>query len=338
MMLLENFHFLRPAWLLLAPVVVWIWRLDRTHQDPLRGWRALIHGELLAAMTVHAQPAAAPESHGFWGRLRAWVEHLRSVSLLAAGLIAVLALAGPAWQLEPSPFADDLAPLMLVLHAGESMNSADLLPSRMERARLKAADLTAERPGLPLGLIAYAGTAHLVLPPTRDTAIVATLAAEIEPTVMPRPGNDLPAALRLAAKTLGEAGGSIVVLADSAPSLDEAAWRRVRDDCPHTIQFLSVTPARTSDNRSADRGGADQASLEQAAAALGARVAALTPDSTDVRTLVRRAASAPVTITSAADGARWSEAGWWLVPVLALFSLASFRRERGEAERKRTSE
>ena len=49
---LEHFHFLRPAWLLLVPVVVWIWWLVRTRQDPLRGWRAWMDRDLLAALTV----------------------------------------------------------------------------------------------------------------------------------------------------------------------------------------------------------------------------------------------------------------------------------------------
>ena len=37
-----DFHFIRPAWLLLAPLVVWLWLRVRKSQDPLRGWRAVI--------------------------------------------------------------------------------------------------------------------------------------------------------------------------------------------------------------------------------------------------------------------------------------------------------
>ena len=45
------FHFLRPAWLLLIPVAVWIWwRMCRQH-DPLRGWRAVMQRPLLNALT-----------------------------------------------------------------------------------------------------------------------------------------------------------------------------------------------------------------------------------------------------------------------------------------------
>ena len=196
---LADFHFIRPAWLLLAPVVIGIWWLARQSQDPLRGWRAMMDPELLAALTV-----------GRAGRDR-W----RGAGLLAAWLLAVVAAAGPTWRPEPSPFADDPVPIMLVLKANETMEQADLMPNRMERARLKVADLAAERKGQPLGLVTYAGTAHLVLPPTRDTSLVATMAAEISPEIMPKEGDDLAGALQVAARTLGDKGGSIVVFADT---------------------------------------------------------------------------------------------------------------------------
>ena len=173
------------------------------------------------------------------------MDRWRGSRLLAAWLTAVVAIAGPTWRPEPSPFADDPVPVMLVLYAGESMNLADLAPSRMERARLKIADFAAERKGQPLGLIAYSGSAHLVLPPTRDTSVVAAMAAEIGPDVMPRPGNDLAAALRLAARTLGESGGSIVVLADAAPSGNELVWREFRNETSWPVHFLAVARADT---------------------------------------------------------------------------------------------
>ncbi len=51
MSFLGDFHFIRPAWLLLVPVVVAIWWLARQSQDPLRGWRAVMDRELLDAIS-----------------------------------------------------------------------------------------------------------------------------------------------------------------------------------------------------------------------------------------------------------------------------------------------
>jgi Ca-activated chloride channel family protein len=196
------------------------------------------------------------------------------------------------------------------------MNRADLAPSRMERARLKIADFAAERRGQPLGLVVYAGSAHLVLPPTRDTAVVAAMAAELGPAVMPRPGNDLDAALRLATRALGEFGGSIVVLTDSAPMGDESVWRAYRKEYSWPIHFLALARPDTP----------EWDALKGAAASLGASLTRLTPDSADVLSLVRRTAQAPVAVKAGGEGTRWEEAGWWLVPLLALLALVPFRR------------
>lgn len=312
---LEHFHFLRPAWLLLLPAIVWLWWRVRAQQDALCGWREWMDRDLLAAQTVGQRERggngdAAPD----WkvGKLF----RQSGLGLLTAWLLAVVAVAGPSWRPEPSPFADDPVPVMVLLYAGETMKLADLTPSRMERARLKIADFAAQRRGQPLGLIAYAGSAHLVLPPTRDTQVVSAMAAELGPGVMPRPGNDLPAALLLAARTLGEPGGSVVVLADTAPTLDESVWRSFRQEYGWPVHFLAVARPDTPEWNG----------LKVAAAALGASLTQMTPDSADVLGLVRRTANAPVAVKAAGEGTRWEEAGWWLVPLLALFSLAAFRR------------
>ena len=306
----EHFHFLRPAWLLLLPVIGWLWWRVRRQQDPLRGWRGWMDGDLLAAMTVGGQgrqsDAVSHTAHGFGSG---------GFGLLAGWLMAAVAIAGPTWRPEPSPFADDPVPVMLVLNAGETMNQSDLAPSRMERARLKIADFAAERRGQPLGLVAYAGSAHLVLPPTRDTSVVASMAAELGPAIMPRQGNDLAGALRLAARALGEAGGSIVVLTDTAPAGDESFWRAYRQDLGWPVHFLAVARPDTP----------EWDGLRSTAAALGASLTRLTPDAADVLSLVRRTAQAPVMVKTAGEGS-WEEAGWWLVPLLALLALAPFRR------------
>ena len=308
---LEHFHFLRPAWLLILPVIGWLWWRVRRQQDPLRGWRGWMDGDLLAAMTVAGQgrqsDAVSRTAHGFGSG---------GFGLFAAWLMAAVAIAGPSWRPEPSPFADDPVPVMLVLNAGESMNQSDLAPSRLERARLKIADFAAERRGQPLGLVAYAGSAHLVLPPTRDTSVVASMAAELGPAIMPQPGNDLAGALRLAARVLGESGGSIVVLTDSAPMGDESVWRAYREDHVWPVHFLAVARPDTP----------EWDGLRNVAASLGVSLTRLTPDSADVLSLVRRTAQAPVVVETAGEGTRWEEAGWWLVPLLALLALAPFRR------------
>jgi Ca-activated chloride channel family protein len=303
MSFLADFHFIRPAWLLLIPIVVAVWWMERRSGDPLRGWRGLMDPDLLAAMTVGDNAGS----------------RRRGIGILAAWLMAGIAIAGPTWRLEPSPFADDPVPVMLVLRAGETMNQSDLLPTRMERARLKVADFASARLGQPSGLVAYAGSAHLVLPPTRDTDVVTTMSAEIAPEIMPKPGDDLAIALRLAARTFGDTGGSMVIVTDTVAPGNDASLAGFRAESSLPVHFLAIARSGTP----------ELDSIRRAARSMRSSVTVMTADSADINALVRKTAGVSVS-TSQEDGVRWAETGWWLTPLLALFSLSTFRRLRDD--------
>ncbi|WP_193215028.1 vWA domain-containing protein [Luteolibacter marinus] len=292
-----NFHFLRPAALLLVPVGALLWAWWRRRADPLRGWRDQIDRDLLQALRTDGEHRTS--LHGF--------------ALPLGWLLAALAVAGPTWKPEPSPFADDASPLVVLLKADLTMDATDPAPSRIERAGLKLADLAQARRGQPLGLIAYAGSAHLVLPPTRDTAIVAGMAAEISPSIMPVPGDRLDLALARARDLLAGQGGSVLVVADSIDT-DPALLEKPQD---LSIQILAINSP----------GSSQEASTTAAGRSLGATVTALAPDDRDIDAIVRRAARPPVA-RAGEGGTRWQEAGYWLVPVIALLTLAGFRREQ----------
>jgi len=237
--------------------------------------------------------------------------------ILIGWLIAIVAIAGPTWRLEPNPFADDASPLVILLKADASMDQPDPAPARIEHARLKIADLADARQGQPLGLVAYAGSAHLVLPPTRDTAIVASMAAEISRAIMPVPGDRLDLALREAVRVLTEGGqaGSILVMADSVGT-DLYRLESLARELNFPIQFLSIN----------GRDATPDDSLRAAARALKASVESLDIEGRDIATIVRRAANTPVA-RSGEQGGRWEEAGWWLVPLAGLAVLGLFRKE-----------
>ena len=304
--MLANFHFIRPVWLLLLPLATGLWWLWQRYADPLRGWRQQIAPALLHYLVVG--PQAASRGPG--------------VLLLVGWILLIVAIAGPTWRLEPSPFAEDATPLLIVLKAGSSMEQADPPPSRLERARLKIADLAKARMGQPLGLIAYAGSAHLVLPPTRDTAVVTSMAADISPAIMPAPGDRLDLALREAGRILaeGQQGGSIVVVAD-AVATDSQLLYAVQNELSIPVQFLAINSAGSRENKG----------LLAAATALKAKVEPLRIDGSDIAAIVRRAAGASV-LSGDAPSNQWHEAGYWLVPLLGLLVLNGFRREKIEGE------
>jgi Ca-activated chloride channel family protein len=296
----EMFHFLRPAALWLTLPAVALWWLWRRQSDPLAGWRAQIAAPLLQALVVGDTAAHA------W-RVRA---------RLVAWLLAVLALAGPSWRFVPSPLADDASPLLLVMRSGDSMTASDPAPSRLERAQLKIADIAAARRGQPLGLVVYAGSAHLVLPPTRDTAVVAQLAAEIAPSILPEPGDRLDLALAEANRVLAAAdsAGSIVVLADRADTapamLAEAAGR-----LGAPVRFLALC----GEERAAC------ATLDEAAGVLDAKIEDFDVEGHDVDALLRWATRAAALRRDDSEG-QWQDAGYWLLAPIALLALLALWR------------
>ena len=283
---MEQFHFLRPWALALIVPAILLWFTSRSAADSTRRWARVIDPDLLKLLTV--------------GGLSRW--RLLPLYLLLAGwIVATLTIAGPSWQREPSPFADAERPVMIVLRVAPSMMTTDLAPTRLDRARQKIADLLKAHDGMPAGLIAYSGSAHLVLPPTPDHDIVLSLAQSLSPAIMPREGDRLDDAVALADRILkdGGQGGSILVVADSvAPD----QTRKV----PYTL--LAMLPEPTP-----------LPSVE-------ARIVRTTVDDTDIKALSRRLATAAAPPAAPGEGERWQDAGYWLTPLMALLVMGWFRR------------
>ena len=119
-------------------------------------------------------------------RFRVRPIHLTSLAML----LGTLAVAGPTWDRELSPFAEDTAPLVIVLDVSQSMNAVDVQPTRLERAKQKVRDLLELRPGARTALVAYSGSAHTVLPLSDDATMFEAFLDGLDTDVMPRPGDE----------------------------------------------------------------------------------------------------------------------------------------------------
>ncbi|MCW5889870.1 MAG: VWA domain-containing protein [bacterium] len=308
---LAPFHFLRPWWLLALVATVALCTAIRARLDERRAWRGVIAPHLLPHLLTGADRRRGVQP-----------VHL----LLLVGVVATLAVAGPTWRREPSPFGGDEAALVVVLEVTPTMLAEDVQPSRLARAAHKVHDLLAERPGTRTALVAYAGSAHLVLPLTTDAGLVAGFADALSPDVMPVDGEATGEALALADQQLRRAGvpGSILLVTDGVPEGETA--RLGRDHAP--VQILAVgadagTPAPPAGPPAPPL---DRAALGRAAQALDATVTSVTPDDGDVRALARRVQTRLVSPPGApAPGERWHDAGWPLSFVVGALVLVWFR-------------
>jgi Ca-activated chloride channel family protein len=226
----------------------------------------------------------------------------------------VVAIAGPTWKHEPAPFADDVAAIAIVMKVSPSMKTEDVQPSRLARATEKIHDLLKERGDAKTSLIAYAGTAHIIMPPTKDAGIIDTFSEALDPKIMPVEGDVAAEALKLADHTLADAGGgSILWITDSITPEQSAALAAWRKSSRTTVRLLPpLLP------------GAELDAVTTAARSVNASVVRLAADDSDVRELIAAARFANVSGGDA--NRRWAESGYWLTPVLVGFLLPFFRK------------
>jgi len=106
-------------------------------------------------------------------------------------------------------------PLMVVMDVSRSMTATDVDPSRGLLARTIVARIISEADFQVVGLIAVAGEATLVCPPTSDRRALQLALSEL-PRVASAlvGGSDLRAGIALAANTLGGSRGLVVLLSD----------------------------------------------------------------------------------------------------------------------------
>src|ERR1700757_856705 len=96
--------------------------------------------------------------------------HLPAILLVVALLLFTVALAGPTHDVRIPRYR---AVVMLVIDVSQSMRATDVPPNRMAAAQEAAKQFADElTPGINLGLIAYGGTARVLVSPTTDRAKV----------------------------------------------------------------------------------------------------------------------------------------------------------------------
>lgn len=325
---LNNFHFLRPWWLLaLLPllVLVFAW-VRRTRQQS--AWSAAISEPLLAVLLDDSVATTAK-------RLRA--------CLWLAGCLTTLGLAGPAWEKLPQPVERKNDALVIVLDLSLSMFAQDVAPSRLAKARQKIVDALRLRQEGSTGLVAYAGDGHAVVPITDDAPTIENLLSALSPAMMPVLGSRPATGLELARELFRNAGlfeGRILLITDGIKRASEISDFR---DAAFPISIIGVgtrggapipinrrdEPARyfTDELGREIRPGLDESTLIQAAQQSYGRYSSMTISDQDLEI----ALSAPLPTEDASievdrEFDIWADMGFWLCIPLALLMLASFQR------------
>lgn len=128
----------------------------------------------------------------------------RDILLLLALALFGLALARPqlghTWEERPGRGLD----VLFALDTSRSMLAEDVRPNRLERARLAMIDFVDKLDGDRVGLVAFAGEAFLLCPPTQDYEAFRTSLNSVDTDIIPRPGTNIAAAIDEARATFGQ--------------------------------------------------------------------------------------------------------------------------------------
>lgn len=301
------FHFLRPAWLLLLPGLLLLEYLLGNRQqgdDPF-------HGIIAPSLLKHLRLA----------RPRRSLLSPDSALVLLIALLSVV-LAGPSWRQQPSPLAQDNAPLVILMDVSESMKAADVAPSRGERARQKLRDLLARVSDKQVGIIVFAGSAHTVLPLTNDHDIARNYLSGIRPGIAPRTGKFPEYALPSIDRVLATAqrSASVLLITDGVGSNSGVLFKAWCAKSPHQLIVYGMGSPDPEQSTSP----LDERGLQALADDCGAKYIDDSIDTRDIDTIVRSLSDGYNIIDN--EALPWLDGGYPLIFVAMPLALLWFRR------------
>ncbi|VAX05957.1 Aerotolerance protein BatB / Aerotolerance protein BatC [hydrothermal vent metagenome] len=326
---MAEFHFLRPLWFLaLIPLSAILWLLWRRVASSLT-WRAVCDPELLPYLLVGEQ-----------GTIKRWP--VMAVAL--AGLLGIIALAGPAWIKREQPVFREQSALILALDLSRSMDATDIKPSRLTRARHKILDILKQRREGQTALIVYAGTPFVVTPLTDDQATIASQVSSLETGMMPSQGSRPDLAVKQATELLQQAGqnrGDILLVTDGIDPTTTDAIMAAMGGKNHRISLLAIGTKEGAPITLPSGGFLKNSAgeivlpslkskpLQQLAKNSGGRFHAISIDDSDIQYLLApldKQMADNIAPESTLTSDQWQEEGPWLLLLILPLAALTFRR------------
>ncbi|MFV2032011.1 MAG: VWA domain-containing protein, partial [Gammaproteobacteria bacterium] len=328
--MIEQFHFLRPVWLLaLLPLAALLWYLIKGRRMS-RSWQAAVDPALLA--------------HLLSGQVQVRRNWPLAMIILSATL-AIIALAGPVWKKLPQPVFKQQSALVIALDLSRSMDANDIKPSRLMRARLKITDILAARREGQTALIAYAAEAFVVTPLTDDRATINALLPSLSTDIMPTQGSRADRALIQAYQLFENAGirrGDILLVSDGFSQVEiDAMEQQLKQNNNFRLSVLGIGSEQGGPIPLAGGGfmkdasgaiviaGMPLADMRVLARRGGGAYRSISADDQDIRALLKaieisRLAQQAIASDQTAD--IWYEQGPWLILILLPVAALAFRR------------
>lgn len=326
---INNFHFLRPLWLIgFLPLIFLAWGKKGSRNSPM-SWRDQCDEKFLPYLGV-SEIEINSRSHKTW-----------LIVLIVS--LALLALAGPAWQKLPQPVFKKEQARVFVLDMSLTMMATDIVPSRLERAKLKLIDMLDQAKEGQSALVVYADVPYVVSPLTNDAQTISAMVPTLTTDLLPAQGNNTAGAIKRAIALLDQSNvstGSIILIADG---VSEDAADMAAEVVKHNYK-LDILATATQNGAPISLGGSgflkdkrgaivipklDRSAMLAVARAGGGKFVQLRLDDTDTKELMRDTFVSDIRLSSEESKRQtdlWQEEGPWLVLILLPLVAFGFRK------------
>jgi len=208
---LQDFHFLRPYWLLALILPFTIWYRVMKNDTIQSSWAKICDEHLLNFLLIKGQNKQ---------------RKLPYILLALILSLTIFAIAGPTWVKKQNPALSVDNPVMIMINMSTDMWAKDVSPSRIVRAELIARDLLENFNSTESGLLVYSREPFVISPLTEDVSLLENLLLQLDEDVLPENGDRLDRAIDLAVGRMKKSGynkGNMIVLtADVGERFDAA--------------------------------------------------------------------------------------------------------------------
>ncbi|MCX8515014.1 MAG: VWA domain-containing protein [Burkholderiales bacterium] len=227
--MLDNFHLLRP-WFLIAliPAIILYVLLRKTKDYKQNNWVNECDPHLL----VHLISKSKLKGNS-----------LIATMIFISWIIAIFALSGPTWKMASQPLFQKNMARVIGIDVSSSMNSTDLSPNRMERAKYKVIDLLKTIKEGQTGMIVFSSYPFVVSPLTSDANTIINMVPVIDTNIVPVQGSNLNRALIKTSQLITQAGfnqGEIILITDSVPDNSSLATAKQLANQGFKIAVLGI--------------------------------------------------------------------------------------------------
>jgi len=326
--IINHLHFIYPIWfwafIPLSLIVLFVLIANRENNK----WQQLIAPHLRDRLFIKGSKSA------FWLPILAFLLSCSSI---------ILALSGPTWKMKDIPGGKASAVLLIGLDLSHSMLADDISPNRLERIKLKISDLLDANPETDIGLFAYAGTPHIVVPFCSDYSIIKHHTESLHPALMPVRGSNINLAMQLADSLLSriEAPSTLLLITDNLTNNDAQLIESFVENSRHKVTIIPAAtssggkmPSFINKNRSLkDKNGSDRIAKcdMHFFAQLGQHelinIIPLTLDQSDMENIAEQVRKEKLfTLNDEVDDEEWDNKGWFLIFPALLLILFWFRK------------